>query len=210
VNENDRIGRLCVITDTAIQSRFSHQDLTALAVEGGADTIQLRDKTLPDAELVRVARMILEVCHGHDVKLVVNDRVGVARDAGAHGVHLGLTDALIADARAVLGPSAIIGGTAGTVEQALAAEAAGATYIGCGHVFPTTSKQKAGEPIGLDGLARVCEAVRIPVVAIGGIDATNARSCIDAGAHGVAVIAAVCAASDPREAARRIRYAIAD
>lgn len=205
-----RIGRLCVITDTAIQSRFSHEELVALAIAGGADIIQLRDKNLSDDELVHVARRVSDVCRPHGVPLVVNDRVEVARAAGADGVHLGLGDASIADARAHLGDNAIVGGSAGNVGDARAAEAAGASYLGCGHVFPTTSKKKPDRPIGLEGLARVCAAVAIPVLAIGGIDATNARACIDAGAHGVAVIAAVCAADDPCEAARRIRHAIDD
>lgn len=203
-----RIGRLCVITDTATQSRFSHEELAALAIDGGADTIQLRDKALSDADLTEVAKRVLEVCTHHDVPLIINDRVHLIGETGAHGVHVGLTDSPVADARASLGPDAIVGGTAGTIEVALAAQAAGADYIGVGHVFPTASKQKPGEPIGLDELARVCEAVRIPVLAIGGIDVTNARSCIEAGAHGIAVIAAVCAARDPRAATHDIRSSL--
>jgi thiamine-phosphate pyrophosphorylase len=210
VRESPRIGRLCVITDTAAQERFTHEDLARLALEGGAGTIQLRDKTLSEVEMTEVARRILALCKKHDALLIVNDRIVVARAAEADGVHLGRTDATVAEARRVLGERAIVGATAGTLEQALAAEAAGADYIGFGHIFATTSKQKPGAPVGLDTLARACAAVRIPVLAIGGVTEVNARSCVEAGAWGVAVIAAVCAAEDPRQAARRIRAALPD
>jgi thiamine-phosphate pyrophosphorylase len=205
VSKVPRIGRLCVITDTVVQSRYSHDELAALAIEGGADMIQLRDKSMSDREFSDVARQTLEVCRKHDVPLIINDRVEVARDMGADGVHLGLTDTPIVEARASLGPKAIIGGTAATLVDSLSAEVAGATYVGFGHIFPTTSKRKPGPPVGLEILTDICTAVRVPILAIGGIAAENVRACIDAGAHGVAVIAAVCAADDPREAARRIR-----
>lgn len=210
MTESPRIGRLCVITDTTSQRRFSHEDLARLALEGGAGTIQLRDKHLSDAELTDIACRIVVVCRKSGAALIVNDRIAVARATGADGVHLGRTDATVAEARRVLGERAIVGATAGTLEQALAAQAEGADYVGFGHIFATTSKQKPGSPVGLDTLARVCEAVEIPVLAIGGINEANARACVEAGAWGVAVIAAVCAAEDPRQAARRIRASLPD
>lgn len=210
MTKTPRIGRLCVITDTATQERFTHEALVRLALEGGAGTIQLRDKHLSDAQLTDIARRIIVVCKKHDAPLIINDRIAVAYAAGADGVHLGRTDAAVAEARRVLGEHAIVGATAGTLEETLAAEAEGADYVGFGHVFATTSKEKPGAPVGLDTLAHVCASVQIPVLAIGGVTEENARSCVEAGAWGVAVIAAVCAAEDPREAARRIRAVLRD
>jgi thiamine-phosphate pyrophosphorylase len=210
VTNASRIGRLCVITDVTVQSRFTHDELAALAVEGGADMIQLRDKHLDDDTFIAVARRVREVCARAAAILIINDRVAVARQSGADGVHLGRDDTSLTRAREILGPDIIIGGTAGNLDDAHAAEDAGADYIGFGHIFPTSSKHKPGPPVGLDGLARVCERVRVPILAIGGITADNARACIDAGARGVAVIAAVCAAPDPPSAARIIRERLPD
>jgi len=202
------IGRLCVITDTVVQNRFSHEELAKLALEGGADIIQLRDKSISTHELAEVARRVKALCDLHQAQLIINDYVDVAREIGC-GVHLGRGDTGIDAARGVLGPRVVIGGTAHAIDEALAAEAVGADYLGFGHIFPTASKHKPTPPVGLDALARVCAAVRIPVLAIGGITEETARACIDAGAHGVAVIAAVCAAPDPRAAARAIRARLA-
>jgi thiamine-phosphate pyrophosphorylase len=203
-----RVGRLHVITDTTVQDRFDHEQLARLAIAGGADTIQLRDKSMSDDDLAAVARGVLAVCRAAGVPLIVNDRIHVARAAGADGVHLGREDAPVAAARAALGPGAIIGGSASTEDEAAQVAAAGADYVGFGHVFPTTSKHKQGPPVGLDGLARACRAARIPVVAIGGITAGTAGDVVAAGAWGVAVIGAVCAAADPMEAARGLAVAV--
>lgn len=203
-----RVGRLHVITDTTVQDRFDHEQLARLAVAGGADTIQLRDKTLSDEELIAVARRLLAVCRPAGVPLVVNDRVHVAAESGADGVHLGREDVPIPAARSALGAGAIVGGTAATDEEAVRVAGAGADYVGFGHVFPTTTKRKPGPPAGLAGLERACKAVAIPVVGIGGITAHTAGEVIRAGAWGVAVIGAVCTAADPMEAARELAIAI--
>jgi len=200
-----KIGRLCVITDTSTQSRFSHEQLASMAIEGGADMIQLRDKHLTEIELIENARCVQRVCVDHGVTFIVNDRVDIALEIGADGVHVGSMDTPVQKARSLLGESAIVGGSAGTLADALAVEAAGANYLGFGHIFPTSSKNKPTPPVGLDTLKEVCASMTIPVIAIGGIDETNAASVINAGAWGVAVIASVCAAPDPRQAARRIR-----
>jgi thiamine-phosphate pyrophosphorylase len=203
-----RVGKLHVITDTVVQARFDHEQLAQLAIAGGADTVQLRDKTLSDDDLVAVARGVLAVCRAAGVPLVVNDRVQVAAAAGADGVHLGRDDAPIAAARAALGPDAIIGGSATTDEEAAQVASAGADYVGFGHIYPTTTKRKPGAPVGLDGLGRACGAVGVPVIGIGGITAENAGDVVAAGAWGVAVIGAVCTADDPMRAARALAEAI--
>jgi thiamine-phosphate pyrophosphorylase len=203
-----RIGRLHVITDTTVQDRFDHVALARLAIAGGADTIQLRDKLLGDDELTEVARGALVVCRRAGVPLIVNDRVEVAVRAVADGVHLGRDDTPIAEARERLGPDAIIGGSAGAPEEIAQAAASGADYVGFGHIYPTTTKQKPGAPVGLETLRGACEAAEIPVIAIGGITAANAGDVMRAGAWGLAVVGAVCAADSPERAARQLARAL--
>jgi len=197
-------GRVHVITDCTVQTQRTHIDLAGAALAGGAGVIQLRDKVLPDAALELIAREIVPLCVQHNALLIVNDRIDVARAAGAHGVHLGQDDAPVGAARAALGTRAVVGASASTLDEALEAEAAGADYIGFGHVFPTTTKATHAPPAGLDGLRAVCAVVHIPVIAIGGIDAVRAARCVAMGAFGVAVVSAVCAAENPTDATRRI------
>jgi thiamine-phosphate pyrophosphorylase len=120
-------------------------------------------------------------------------------------VHLGRADASISEVRAVLGADTIIGASTGSVGDALAANRAGADYVGFGHIFPTTSKAKSTPPVGLEGLVDLCSHVTVPVIAIGGITADSAGEVIRAGAWGIAVIATVCTADDPRAATARLR-----
>lgn len=190
-----------------MQTRFSHAELARLAIAGGADTIQIRDKRFSYDDLVAATREVLDVCRRAGVPLIVNDSVDAAAETGADGVHLGRHDTPIADARAALGPAAIIGGTAGSLEEAVAVANEGADYVGLGHIFPTGSKEKAGPPLGLEALRAVVEAIRAPVIAIGGITAENARGAAAAGAWGVAVIGAVCGSEAPDIAARAIKIA---
>jgi thiamine-phosphate pyrophosphorylase len=202
-----RPGRLCVITDTVIQNRFTHLELAELACAGGADMIQLRDKSLDDEALTAVAIAIRDVCDRYGARFIVNDRVLVAKAIGA-GVHLGREDGAIDAARALLGADAIIGGTAHDLEQARSVARDGADYIGFGHVFATASKQKKTPPLGTGALRSACAAVSIPVIAIGGITAANLPEVMASGAYGVAVIGAVCGAVDPRAATHELRVAI--
>jgi thiamine-phosphate pyrophosphorylase len=208
VSSGPRVGRLIVITDTLIQSRFSHEQLAELACAGGAEAIQFRDKRLARGEFEATAKRVGEVCRAHQVTFIVNDRVVTAHDAGADGVHLGRDDMSIADARAILGPDKFIGSTAGSLDAALTAQGDGADYVGFGHIFATTSKAKETPPVGLEALANVCQQVTIPVIAIGGINADNVGEVMRAGAWGVAVIGAVCAADDPRAATAELWMAM--
>jgi thiamine-phosphate pyrophosphorylase len=210
VSHRHAIGRLCVITDTTAQKRFNHVQLAELAARGGADIIQLRDKDLTDDALIPIAIDMKRVCEPHGAKLIVNDRIAVARAAGAHGVHLGREDVAIAEARRLLGPDSIIGATAHSLAEAMAAEASPADYIGFGHIVPTTSKARTTTAVGVDELARVCAAVSLPVFAIGGITHARITEIMAAGAWGVAVIAAVCTAEDPGAATRQLHDAIVE
>jgi thiamine-phosphate pyrophosphorylase len=199
------VGRLHVITDVVVQSRFTHEELAEMACAGGADVVQLRDKLLARDAFVDIARRVAVICRRHDVALIINDRADIAREVEANGVHVGRADLSIADARALLGPSALIGASTGTLEEARSAESQSADYVGFGHIFATSSKTKSTPAVGLDALSRVASRVRIPVIAIGGITQANARDVIAAGAWGIAVIGAVCTAHDPRAATERLR-----
>ena len=182
--------------------------LARAAIEGGATMLQLRAKGRSTDELVGFARALVAVCRPAGVPLIINDRVDVARAAGAEGVHLGPEDGTVDEARAALGPDAVVGVSAGTPEEARAAERRGASYLGIGDVFGTVTKLDADEPIGVLGLSAVLRATALPAVAIGGVTEGNAAEAIAAGAAGVAVVSAVAGAADPRAAAARLRAVV--
>jgi thiamine-phosphate pyrophosphorylase len=157
------------------------------AIVGGATVVQLRLKGRPTEEVVRRGRPFRDLCERYPVAFVVNDDIEAALALEADGVHLGRRDQGAERAREA---GLLLGLSAAEVREADEAEARGAAYIGAGPVWQTPSKTDADPAIGLDGLAAICAAVSVPVVAIGGVDVTNARACIDAGAEGVAVIRA--------------------
>lgn len=200
-----RIGRFHVLTDTVLQTCLSHVELAGLAIAGGADTIQFREKSGSTRELIRLATAMQALCRAAGVVFIVNDRVDVAIACGADGVHLGQDDFSIPLARKLLGKGAIIGGSASTLEEARTCLADGADYIGFGPVFPTGSKADAGPVSGLEILREVVETIPLPIVAIGGITTENTPLVMKAGAHGIAVISAVCCQTDPTGAARSLR-----
>jgi thiamine-phosphate pyrophosphorylase len=171
-------------------------DTARTAVAGGATVIQWRLKGVPTVEVVERGRSTRSLCARHAVDFVVNDDVEAALMLGADGVHLGRSDEGAERARA---HGLLLGLSAATVDEARDA-AALADYVGAGPVWATPSKPDAEPAIGIDGLREICAAVDVPVVAIGGIDASNAADCIRAGAAGVAVIRAVGAAADLRAA----------
>jgi thiamine-phosphate pyrophosphorylase len=195
-----RIGRLHVLTDEALQGRFSHLELAEMAVAGGADTIQLRQKTGSTRELIDTAVQIQALCRKAGVTFIVNDRVDVAIAARVDGVHLGQDDFPISLARKILGENAIIGGSAGSLEEAQRCLSEGADYVGFGPVYETTSKDDAGPAAGLELLKQIAQTIPLPIVAIGGITTDNMTSVMKAGVHGIAVISAVCCQKDPMEA----------
>jgi thiamine-phosphate pyrophosphorylase len=200
-----KIGRFHVLTDTCLQSRLSHVKLTELAIAGGADTIQFREKTGETRQMIRVAEEMSALCKKFGVTFIINDRVDVAIASYADGVHLGQNDFPIPLARKLLGERAIIGGSAATMEEAYKCLSEGADYIGFGPVYFTTSKEDAGPVSGLDLLKEVLKKIPLPIVAIGGITAENTPQVMQTGVHGIAVISAVCCQEDPTEAARCLR-----
>lgn len=193
--------RVHVITSSGLAPGRGHLEVANAAVEGGADVVQLRAPELSDDELSSVARLIGRCCGWSHVLFLVNDRIDVAIATGAGGAHVGQGDHP-ETAREQLGPERVLGVSVATPEQAKAAEMAGADYLGV-TVFATPTKPEA-VPVGLDGLRAIVDATSLPVVGVGGIDPTNARDVLAAGASGVAVVSAVGAASDPVAATREL------
>lgn len=196
------IGVLHVITDTTLQSRFTHAELAELAIQGGADTVQFRQKHGTTRELVAIAQAMQSICEQQKVPLIVNDRADIALAVNATGAHFGQDDMRVSIGRRILPAEAIIGASARTEEKILEAITEGADYIGFGPIYGTTSKPDAENAKGLERLRRMCDLAACPVIAIGGIGIETAGDVIRAGAHGIAVISAVCAHPAPNIAAQ--------
>lgn len=193
-----------IITDRSAGRRRSHEEVATAAIAGGATVVQLREKTLSTRQFLEVAVRTHDATRRAGIPLIINDRVDVALAVDADGVHVGPDDMPVSVARRLLGPDRIIGASAGTVAEAVEAERDGADYLGVGSVFATPSKADAGAPIGTRTVQAIVQAVRIPVVGIGGITPDNAAAVINAGAVGVAVISAVANADDIRAAVRHL------
>ena len=202
--------RLLVITDGPLAAPRSVVDIVAQAVEAGARAVQLRNKGESARELIAVGRDLRVLTREHGALLLVNDRLDVALSLDADGVHLGPEDLPIAAARAIVPGAFFIGRSADDPEVAQRAVAEGASYIGCGTVYSTTTKGDAGDVIGLGGLERVARSVDVPVVAIGGITADRAVEIAGTSAAGVAVVGAVMAAPAPGEAVRSLMAPFSD
>ncbi len=187
---------LYVITDESLCPGRTHAQIARAAVEGGARIVQIRDKTASDRAFHEAAVEVRDITAEAGALMFVNDRVHIAAAVGADGVNVGQSDLPVGAVRRVLGPDAIIGVSAVTMDEALRAEDDGADYVGFGPVFSTTTKLDAGPVSGLEMLGRVCSGVSIPVVAIGGICAANIAQVAEAGAAGAAVVSAVVCADN--------------
>ena len=193
---------LCVITDATLVPGRDHVAVAEAALAGGADMIQLRDKTPDLRRLLPQARRIRAVCRAHGALFIVNDRLDLALAAGADGVHVGQDDLPATVARRLLGPDLILGVSTHDLAQAGAAVNAGADYIGFGPMFGTRTKETGYTPRGTAMLREIRDTVRVPIVAIGGITLENVGEVIAAGADAPAVISAVAGAPDVAAAAR--------
>lgn len=203
-----KIGKFHVLTDTDLQKKFSHSELAAMAIKGGADTIQFRQKEGSTRELIEIASMMKNICAKEGVPLIINDRIDISIAVDADGVHLGQDDFPVSLAREILGEDKIIGGSAGDLEEAKKCLVEGADYIGFGPVYTTASKEDAGPATGILKMKRVIDEIHLPFIGIGGIEAKNVRELMEAGVHGIAVISAVCCRENPELAAREIREAM--
>ncbi len=177
------------------------------SLDGGVTFLQLREKDLDDENFLKEAVELKELCKEYKVPFVINDNVDIAIKMDADGVHVGQSDMEAGDVRAKLGPDKIIGVSAQTVEQAILAEQRGADYLGVGAVFPTGSKDDADD-VSLETLKAICEAVSIPVVAIGGITLENTPQLAGTGISGVAVISAIYAQEDIRKASEDLKKVV--
>lgn len=204
----DRFGRVrlyVLLTETSCLTTWRQTARDAL--DGGADALQLREKSLPDVELLARARAIADLCRAYDAACIVNDRPDIARLSGAHGVHVGQEDIPVADARRIVGPDAVIGLSTHSLEQARRAMTLSPDYIAVGPMFPSPTKPQSGIP-GPDLLARIRNETALPLVAIGGINPENVASVLRAGADAVCVCAAVIGRPDVPRAAAELKQAI--
>jgi len=195
------IEGLYLITDHDQDGQLKRRVRAAL--KGGVRIVQYRDKSRPAGEQVDDARELRELCHQFDAIFLVNDDPELALACEADGVHIGQGDATIGEARKILGHDRIVGMSTRTVEQAIKAEMQGADYVAVGSMFPTATKEDA-VVVGIETLSKVRRAVKIPLVAIGGIDSNGASEALDAGADSVAVISAIMGSPSPETAAREI------
>lgn len=195
---------LYAVTDRSWVGRQTLYEQIEHALKGGVTLVQLREKNLGEEEFVIEALEIRELCHRYHVPLIINDNVDVALKSGADGVHVGMEDTPVAEIRGKVGSDFIIGATAKTVEQALAAEAAGADYLGVGAVFPSPTKQNAIR-INTRQLQEICSSVSIPVVAIGGISFQNMDELQGGGMDGIAVVSAIFGAENIQEATASLK-----
>jgi len=199
-----------IITNADIAPGRDHIQGARDALRGGADVIQFREKNMATGEMIRVCQIIQDLCRQYGAIFIVNDRVDVALAMDADGVHVGQQDMAANIARRLIGPQKILGVSAGNVERAKKAEADGADYVGVGMIFPAGLKKDLRAAKGVDVLRKVNQTVKVPIVAIGGIDHSNARLCIEAGAAGCAVITAVIGAPDVRQATADLAKVIRD
>lgn len=194
--------RLYAVTDRSwLKPGETLAEVVETLLKAGVTCVQLREKEAEDALILQEARELKALCHRYGVPFLVNDRPDLAQAVGADGVHVGQEDTGLTEARNLLGPNALLGGSAHTVEEALAAQAAGADYLGCGAVFGSGTKHNVSQ-MPLETLTAICQAVDIPVVAIGGVSLDNLPSLADTGIAGVAVISGLFAADDKTEAAQ--------
>ncbi len=201
---------LLLVTDRKQVPGDSLVSVVESALAGGVDAVQLREKDLSTRELFGLATQLRDLTSRYKAKLLINDRIDVALAVHADGAHLPGSSFDPREARALLGPSALIGVSTHGLEQVVSAQQAGADYIVFGPVYDTASKRKYGAPLGLNALAQVTAVARVPVIAIGGITAARVPEVRHSGAAGVAMISAIFSAADAHAAAVEIRRSLAD
>lgn len=196
---------LYLVTDRRVAGSRPIEEIVTEAVRGGVTVVQLREKELGDVDFLRQAIVLKELADRMGVPLIINDRLDIAMACGATGIHLGQEDMGCAQARKIAGEQLVIGVSVSTPEEAMKAEFDGANYLGVSPVFSTPTKTDTPGPAGLDGLRKIREKVRVPLVGIGGISVANAADVIRSGADGIAVVSAIMASQDPCMAARSLR-----
>lgn len=198
---------LYAVTDRYWLGKRTLHDVVKESLDGGVTFVQLREKHLDQAHFLEEAKDLKMLCKAYNVPFVINDNVDIALEMDADGVHVGQSDMEAGDVRAKLGPDKIIGVSAQTVEQAVLAEKRGADYLGVGAVFPTNSKDDATD-VSYETLKAICQAVSIPVIAIGGITKDNVEELSGSGICGIAVISAIYGQKNIKDAAANLKMAV--
>jgi thiamine-phosphate pyrophosphorylase len=200
---------LYLITDRSQTAGRALPAVVADALRGGLRAVQLREKDLNASELYELAGELREITRNHDARLLINDRVDVALAVGADGVHLGKAGLPVAVARRILGPGMLIGYSAHSQAEALQAQQDGADFVTLGPVYQTPSKAVYGDPLGLTAVAQAARSLSIPVFALGGVTAGSVDEILGAGIHGVALISAIIAATNPAAETEQLLRTIA-
>ena len=193
-----------LVTDRTLSGVRGVLETVAAAIAGGAAIIQLRDPEAKTRALVEEARAILALTRRAGIPFIVNDRVDVALAVGVDGVHIGQSDMSVADTRTLIGPDPILGLSITSEADLDVSDLQGVDYLGVGPVFQTSTKPDSAPPINVGGLEAIVARTKIPIVAIGGLHAGNAAEAIAAGAKGIAIVSAICAAPDPEAATREL------
>lgn len=200
--------RLCLITDRTQTAGRPLPAVVAAALAGGVKAVQLREKDMPDPELLSLAWELRDLTGHHGARLLINGRVDIALAVGADGVHLGISTLGVAEARRLLGPDRLIGYSAHGVAEAERAAAAGADFVTLGPVYHTPSKAAYGPPTGLTLLGEAARRLTIPLFALGGVKLSHVAEVMSAGAYGIALISPIISAPDPEQAAMTMLKAI--
>lgn len=201
---------LYLVTDRGLSRGRKTSEIVRAAVRGGVRCVQLREKNCSAREFIQEALSVRDFLKEQGVPLIINDRLDIAQAVQADGIHLGQSDIPLKMAKKIVGNSMLVGISAESLENALTAEKDGADYLGVGPVFSTATKTDTAPPLGFAELRRIREAVKIPLVGIGGLNRKNAGEVIKNGADGVAVVSAIVSAPDPAAAAGELIAAIAE
>jgi thiamine-phosphate pyrophosphorylase len=196
---------LYLITDRSFLKGRSLKTLVEESILGGATIVQVREKDVSTREFYRVAMEVKEVASYYKIPLIINDRIDIAHAIDADGVHLGQDDMPLSIARKILGKEKIIGISASNLEEALEAQNNGADYLGIGAIFYTGTKKDIETPIGIEQLKNIYQNIKIPAVAIGGINETNFKDVLSTGIDGISVISAILGKDDVRAAAKALK-----
>ncbi|KPJ67837.1 MAG: thiamine-phosphate pyrophosphorylase [Coxiella sp. DG_40] len=189
--------KLYLIVDQLNCHQCDIETVVTEAIKGGVDAVQLREKNASTQEIIELGKKLQVLLYKHNVPLIINDRVDIAMALNANGVHLGQKDMPYHSARKLLGNKKIIGISVSNSEQAHKAQQWDVNYLGIGPVFETSTKLDTSPVIGIEGLRRICSISKHPIIAIGGINVTNAHSVLSAGATGIATVSAICGANNP-------------
>ena len=197
-----------LVTDRPLCGGRPLEEVVAAAVRGGCGLVQLREKHASTGEFVAVARRLKQAMDPLGIPLIINDRIDIALAVDAAGAHVGQSDMPWEDARRLLGPDKILGLTIDTMDELRQAQPFDVDYLGVGPVFATSTKDDPAPTWGLETFRQACTASKLPVIGIGGIDASNAEQVIACGAQGVSVVSAICAANNPEQAAAELVAAV--